>query len=72
MNFLNRRNNILYYFSISLSTRKSSFLKSNNLIMYYSKVVFLKIILRLILIIKKPFTAAIFRKRLIKRITLRK
>ena len=72
MNFLNRRNNILYHFSILLSIRKPNFLRSNNLIIYYNKVVFLKTVLRLILIVKKPFIAIISRKRLMKKMTLRK
>ena len=70
MNFLNYRNNILYYFLIILFIYKLSFLKSESFIIYYNNAIFLNKILKLILIIKKPFIIVISYNRLMKKITL--
>ena len=43
INFLNRFNNILYYFLTLLLTFKLNFFKLNNIIIYYNNVIFLKI-----------------------------
>ena len=65
MNSLNYRNSVLHYFLILLFARESSFLKSKNFIIYHSNAVFLNKVLRLILIIKKPFIIVISYNRLI-------
>ena len=70
MNFLNRFNNILYHFLMSLLIRKSSFSKSDNFIMYYNNIISFKTVLKLILIIKKSFIITTSYKRSIKKITL--
>ena len=70
IDFLKRRSSILYHSLSSLFILSLSFLSLDSFVVYYSRVISLRVILRLILTAAKSFIAIISFKRLMKRIIL--
>ena len=62
IDFLKRYSSILYHLLSSLFALSSSFLSLDSFVIYYSRVIFLRVILRLILTATKPFIAITFFK----------